>query len=54
MAPQAPATFFDDVSKADTVEQLQELWEVAKTEGYADFVRKIVTDRKAQITGGKK
>lgn len=53
-APEAPATFFDDVSKADTVEQLQQLWEVAKTEGYADFVRKIVTDRKAQITGGKK
>jgi hypothetical protein len=54
VVPEAPATFFEDVSKADTVELLQSLWELAKVEGYADFVRNVVLERKAQITGGKK
>ena len=53
-APEAPATFFDDVSKAGTVDELEALWNMAKRDGYADFVRKMVTDRKAMITGGKK
>ena len=30
------------------------LWEQAKVGGYADFVRKSITERKALITGGKK
>jgi len=51
---EAPASFFDDVAKAKTVDELEALWNVAKAAGYADFVRKVVTERKAMITGGKK
>jgi uncharacterized protein YbjT (DUF2867 family) len=51
---EAPASFFDDVSKAETVADLEALWNLAKSSGYADFVRKVVTERKAMITGGKK
>jgi uncharacterized protein YbjT (DUF2867 family) len=51
---EAPASFFDDVAKAETVDDLEALWNLAKAAGYADFVRKVVTERKAMITGGKK
>jgi uncharacterized protein YbjT (DUF2867 family) len=51
---EAPASFFDDVAKAKTVDELEGLWNVAKAAGYAEFVRKVVSERKAMITGGKK
>jgi hypothetical protein len=53
VAPEAPADFFDKIKAAETVESLQALWLLATESGYAEFVRKSITDRKAQITGGK-
>lgn len=51
---EAPADFFDKINEALQVEDLMNLWEQAKVGGYADFVRKSITERKALITGGKK
>jgi hypothetical protein len=53
-AVEAPADFFDKINEALQVEDLMNLWEQAKVGGYADFVRKSITERKALITGGKK
>jgi hypothetical protein len=51
---EAPADFFDKINEALQVDELMNLWEQAKVGGYADFVRKSITERKALITGGKK
>jgi hypothetical protein len=51
---EAPADFFDKLNDAKEVDDLMNLWEQAKVGGYADFVRKSITERKAIITGGKK
>lgn len=52
--PQAPAGFFDQVASCEDVDNLEVLWNQAKQGGYADFVRKLINERKALITGGKK
>jgi hypothetical protein len=51
---EAPADFHDKLAQATEVEDLMNLWEQAKVGGYADFVRKSISERKAIITGGKK
>jgi hypothetical protein len=51
---EAPADFHDKLAQAIEVEELMNLWEQAKVGGYADFVRKSISERKAIITGGKK
>ena len=56
-APQvieAPADFHDRLGEAQELDDLMNLWEEAKVGGYADFVRKSISERKAIITGGKK
>jgi hypothetical protein len=53
-AVEAPADFHDKLAQATEVEDLMNLWEQAKVGGYADFVRKSISERKAIITGGKK
>jgi len=53
-SPQAPAGFFETVEDCGDVDELAKLWEQAKAGGYADFVRKAITTRKAILTGGKK
>jgi hypothetical protein len=56
-APQtveAPADFHDRLAEAQEIDDLMNLWEQAKVGGYADFVRKSISERKAIITGGKK
>jgi hypothetical protein len=50
---EAPPDFFERVSEAVEVEALMALWEQARVGGYADFVRKSISERKAIITGGK-
>jgi hypothetical protein len=52
--PEAPAGFFDTIEGCADVKELEALWEQAKSGGYADFVRKAITTRKAILTGGKK
>lgn len=51
---EAPADFHDKLASATQLEDLMNLWEQAKVGGYADFVRKSISERKAIITGGKK
>ena len=46
--------FYDRLEKSQTVDDLMLLWEEAKLGGYADFVRKSISERKAIITGGTK
>jgi hypothetical protein len=53
-AVEAPADFHDKLAQATELEDLMNLWEQAKVGGYADFVRKSISERKAIITGGKK
>jgi hypothetical protein len=53
-AVEAPADFHDKLAEATELEDLMNLWEQAKVGGYADFVRKSISERKAIITGGKK
>jgi hypothetical protein len=53
-AVEAPADFHDKLAQATEVEDLMNLWEQAKVGGYADFVRKSISERKAIITGGQK
>jgi hypothetical protein len=53
-AVEAPADFHDKLAQATEVEDLMNLWEQAKVGGYADFVRKSISERKAIITGNKK
>lgn len=50
---EAPEGFFDKVKATDNVDTLQQLWEDAKTAGYADFVRKAIVDRKKELEEGK-
>lgn len=49
---EAPAGFFDKVKTVGTVDELQALWETAKVEGYADFVREAITKRKKELERG--
>jgi hypothetical protein len=49
---EAPEGFFDKVRTVDTVDALQELWESAKTGGYAEFVRETITKRKKELERG--
>jgi len=51
-AVEAPAGFFDKVRAVATVDELQSLWETAKVEGFADFVREAITKRKKEIERG--
>lgn len=52
-AVEAPEGFFDQVKSCDTLANLQDLWETAKSGGYADFVRDAITSRKKELEGGK-
>lgn len=49
---EAPAGFFDKVKTVGSVDELQALWETAKVEGYADFVREAITKRKKELERG--
>jgi hypothetical protein len=50
---EAPEGFFDKVRAVDSVDALQALWEDAKVNGYADFVREAITKRKKELERGK-
>ena len=52
-ANETPVGFFDDLAAETTIEGLMNMWESAKVNGYADFVRQAITDRKREIEGQK-
>jgi hypothetical protein len=53
-APIVPAEFLSSVSAASSENELLDLWEQAKAEGYAEQARAAISARKSEITGAGK